>query len=171
MTAWIPRIRTLIVLAVAAFITAGCSGAEEQTPANAANNGMPEMVVYKTPTCACCDDWVDHVREAGFEVSAHDITHAELNDKKVEGGLGPGMASCHTAFIDGYTIEGHVPATEIKRLLELRPDVAGLTVPGMPIGSPGMEMGDRVDDYDVLSFTRNGNTEVFATYPRNAGEK
>ena len=138
---------------------------------DAAGDSQPEMLVYKTPTCSCCDKWVDHVRASGFEVTAHDLTHAELNEKKIEGGLGPGMASCHTAFVDGYTIEGHVPAAEIKRLLELRPEVAGLTVPGMPIGSPGMEMGDRVDDYDVLSFTRNGNTEVFATYPRNAGEK
>ena len=129
-------------------------------------DGATEMVVYKTPTCGCCDYWVDHVRDAGFTVTAHDISHAELNQKKREGGLGYGMASCHTAFIEGYTIEGHVPAAEIRRLLEQQPDVAGLTVPGMPIGSPGMEQGDRQDAYEVLSFQRDGRTEIFAEYPQ-----
>jgi hypothetical protein len=138
---------------------------------DATGDSQPEIVVYKTPTCSCCDKWVDHVRASGFEVTAHDLSHAELNDRKIEGGLAPGMASCHTAFVDGYTIEGHVPAAEIKRLLELRPEIAGLTVPGMPIGSPGMEMGNRVDDYEVLGFHRDGNTEVFATYPPEADER
>lgn len=127
--------------------------------------GPGEMVVYKTPDCGCCDDWIDHMDEAGFPVTGRDITHAELNDRKRESGLPPGHASCHTAFIDDYVIEGHVPARDVRRLLEERPDgVVGLTVPGMPVGSPGMEYGDRQDPYDVLSFREDGTTDVFASY-------
>lgn len=124
----------------------------------------PEMVVYKTETCGCCNYWVDHVRDAGFSITAHDISHRELNEKKREVGLDFGLASCHTAFVEGYAIEGHVPAEDILRLLEERPAVAGLTVPGMPIGSPGMEQGDRRDPYHVLAFQPDGSTTIFASH-------
>lgn len=107
------------------------------------------MTVYKSETCGCCDDWIDHVREAGIQVEAVDLIH--LNRKKQELGMPPQLASCHTAVIDGYLIEGHVPAADIKRLLSERPRITGLAVPGMPHGSPGMETG-RVDAYQVLSF-------------------
>jgi len=139
------------------FSLAACSDAEDR-------DTTPEMVVYKTETCGCCDVWVDHVKDAGFAVTAHDISHRELNEKKRDAGLDFGLSSCHTAFVDGYAIEGHVPAEQIFRLLEERPDVAGLTVPGMPIGSPGMEHGDRYDPYDVLAFQPDGSTTVFASY-------
>lgn len=124
----------------------------------------PELVVYKTESCGCCNGWVDHVREAGFNVSPHNISHRELNEKKQEVGLDFSLASCHTAFVDGYAIEGHVPAEDILRLLEERPDIAGLTVPGMPVGSPGMEHDDREDPYHVLAFQPDGSTTVFASY-------
>ncbi len=152
----------------ASFLAAALAGggvlAWALTGGERTGSHAPEMVVYKTETCGCCDDWVDHVREAGFAVTAHDISHQELNLKKHEAGLSPGLGSCHTAFVDGYSIEGHVPAADIHRLLDKRPDVAGLTVPGMPVGSPGMEMGDRKDPYDVLAFDRDGETRVFSSY-------
>lgn len=168
-----PRRNALIPLLTAALLLllTGCAAEQDSAATTGNNSPAPAMVVYKSPTCSCCDAWVTHVREAGFTVTTHDLTQAELNQKKHEGGVGYGMASCHTAFIEGYTIEGHVPADEIRRLLEQRPDIAGLTVPGMPIGSPGMEMGERVDDYEVLSFRRDGSTEVFARYPRDADEQ
>lgn len=155
-------------LLIASFVITALAGggvlAWALTGGDRAGSQAPEMVVYKTETCGCCDDWVDHVREGGFAVAAHDISHRELNLKKRDAGLSPGQGSCHTAFVDGYAIEGHVPAADIHRLLATRPDVAGLTVPGMPVGSPGMEMGDRKDPYDVIAFSRDGETRVFSSY-------
>jgi hypothetical protein len=122
------------------------------------------MTVYKTATCGCCTAWVEHVRAAGFEVEAIDVARERLIEHKQSAGLDRRLASCHTATIDGYVIEGHVPAADIRRLLEQRPDVAGLAVPGMPVGSPGMEVGDRVDPYRVIAFDRRGGLEIFAEY-------
>ena len=121
----------------------------------------PVVTVYKSPTCGCCNDWVDHLKENGFEVKTHDSNN--MGGIKQRLGVTPQLASCHTAMVDGYVIEGHVPARDIKRLLEQRPKVTGLTVPGMPMGSPGME-GHRVDKYDVLTFDKAKNTEVFSRY-------
>jgi len=119
------------------------------------------LEVYKSPTCGCCIKWVEHMRENGFDVKVHETQN--LQPIKEKAGLRAGLGSCHTAFIDGYTIEGHVPAKEVKRLLEERPEAVGLTVPAMPIGSPGMEMGDRHDPYQVLLFDDKG-TKVYAQY-------
>ena len=118
--------------------------------------------VYKSPTCGCCGDWVDHLEENGFEVDVTDTN--DMNTIKQDAGLTPQLASCHTAFIDDYVIEGHVPATDIRRLVEEKPMAHGLSVPGMPAGSPGMEMGDRKDNYQVLLFNKAGQTRVFADY-------
>ena len=118
--------------------------------------------VYKSPSCGCCGDWVDHLEENGFEVDVTDT--ANLNQVKMDAGLTPQLSSCHTAFIGDYVIEGHVPAADIKRLVETAPQAHGLTVPGMPVGSPGMEMGDRKDAYQVLLFNEAGQTRVFAEY-------
>lgn len=119
--------------------------------------------VYKSPSCGCCGDWVDHLKENGFEV---DVTNTnDMNQIKRDAGLTPQLSSCHTAFIGDYVIEGHVPATDIQRLMETTPQAHGLTVPGMPIGSPGMEMGDRQDAYQVLLFNEAGQTRVFTEYP------
>lgn len=120
------------------------------------------LTVFKTPTCGCCDDWIDHMRDNGFDIIAHNRDN--LYPIKVAAGLQPGQGSCHTAFINGYAIEGHVPAADVQALLQQQPDALGLTVPGMPFGSPGMEMGDRVDAYDVLLFDAAGAT-VFSHYP------
>ncbi|WP_165857719.1 DUF411 domain-containing protein [Marinobacter sp. JSM 1782161] len=125
------------------------------------------ITVYKSPTCGCCSDWIKHLEDNGFEVESHDTT--ALNQIKVEAGLTRNLASCHTAFVGGdrntgYVIEGHVPAQDIKRLLKEAPQARGLAVPGMPIGSPGMEMGDHQDPYTVMLFNDNGQTRPFAQY-------
>jgi len=123
------------------------------------------MEVLKTASCGCCASWSNHMRQAGFTVTEVDLLLAELNAAKVEAGLKPGQTSCHTGKIDGYVIEGHVPAREVQRLLDERPDAVGLTVPDMPYGSPGMgEASDDADPYDVLLIKRDGTTEVFASY-------
>lgn len=122
----------------------------------------PVMQVYKSETCGCCDDWIEHVEEAGFKVEYTNLR--DLNSKKQELGLPYELASCHTALIEGYIIEGHVPASDIHRLLAERPNTSGLTVPGMPHGSPGMETG-RVDAYQVLSFDLDTQqVEVWSEY-------
>lgn len=119
------------------------------------------VTVYKSPTCGCCSKWVDHMRSNGFEVETKDMSNME--QVKNHYGIPASFQSCHTALVDGYLIEGHVPASDIKRLLKEKPDSIGLFVPGMPMGSPGME-GPRKDDYSVLSVDREGKTSVFARH-------
>ncbi|MDH5178134.1 MAG: DUF411 domain-containing protein [Gammaproteobacteria bacterium] len=122
-----------------------------------------EITVYKSPTCGCCKKWITHLENNGFKVKAQDMQN--VTPKKIEFGITPQTASCHTAVVDGYVIEGHVPAEDIKRLLKDKPkDVTGLTVPGMPVGSPGMEMGDRKDPYNVLAIGKDGRTSVYANH-------
>lgn len=119
------------------------------------------ITVYKSPTCGCCTKWVDHLTDNGFKVKS--INTNNLSNIKKNSGLPYGLGSCHTAFVDGYVIEGHVPASDIKKLLKQRLDVVGLTVPGMPMGSPGME-GPRRDKYDVMTFDKSGKTTVFSRH-------
>lgn len=122
------------------------------------------MRVYKSASCGCCNDWIVHVREAGIQVEAVDVVN--MNRKKQQLGMPPQLASCHTAVIEGYLIEGHVPIADIQRLLRERPDITGLSVPGMPHGSPGMETG-RFDPYKVIAFdARRGTQSVWAEYPQ-----
>lgn len=125
---------------------------------------MPPIVVYKTATCGCCNGWVEHLRDAGFEVEARDVR--DLMSVKRDAGVPVSMSSCHTALIDGYVVEGHVPAEHVARLVTERPAVAGIAVPGMPIGSPGME-GPNPESYQVLTFSPDGSSGVFAdVHPR-----
>ena len=119
------------------------------------------LTVYKTPTCGCCNAWVDHMREHGFRVVAIDT--ADVTPIKDRLGVRPDHASCHTATVGGYVLEGHVPAADVRRLLAERPAVTGLAVPGMPMGSPGME-GPTRDPYDVVAFTRGGAAHVYASH-------
>lgn len=120
--------------------------------------------VYKSPTCGCCAKWVDHMRENGFTVNVHDTGNDEA---RAEAGILPELGSCHTALVNGYAIEGHVPADDIKQLLKERPRAVGLSAPGMPHGSPGMETG-RVDTYNVLLIRKAGDkrsaTEIYNRY-------
>lgn len=120
---------------------------------------LPAILVYKTASCGCCNGWVEHLRAAGFEVDARDVT--DLMSIKRDAGVPVDMSSCHTALVDGYVVEGHVPADVVMRLLDERPEVAGIAVPGMPVGSPGME-GPGARPYSVQSFDRQGSREVFA---------
>ncbi|MFN8670067.1 MAG: DUF411 domain-containing protein [Gemmatimonadaceae bacterium] len=121
--------------------------------------------VYKSPTCGCCKSWVEHIKANGFEAQVFDITDEELQARKGRLGVGPRLASCHTAIVNGYVVEGHVPAADIKRMLAEKPAIAGIAAPGMPVGSPGMEVpGSRADKYDVVSFTKTGTTKVFASH-------
>ncbi len=123
--------------------------------------GALEITVYKSPTCGCCSKWVAHLEANGFEVVAHDVE--DMTSIKIENGVRREFSSCHTAVIDGYVVEGHVPAEDIRRLLQERPAVAGLAAPGMPMGSPGME-SPNPQAYNVLTFDKLGNTSVFASH-------
>lgn len=119
-----------------------------------------EVTVYKSPTCGCCSKWVDHMTASGFKVTAHDTS--DMQSVKKQLGIPDDMASCHTSVVEGYLIEGHVPAADIQRLLRDKPKIAGLAVPGMVTGSPGME-GSRSDPYNVMAFGE-GKTSVFARH-------
>jgi len=135
---------------------------------NAAHaQSAPAVDVYKGATCGCCSDWIKHLQANGFPtVKVHDVGNAA---KRADVGMSLRYGSCHTALVDGYVIEGHVPAREIKRLLKERPKALGLAVPGMPLGSPGMEVDDgRVDRYDVLLVQKDESATVFATVERRA---
>lgn len=143
---------------VAALLVAGAFSMFGSRPADATT-----IQVYKTPTCGCCTKWIDHLRDAGFAVEATDLP--DLSRLKAENGVAHGLSSCHTALIEGYVLEGHVPASDVARLLAERPAITGLAVPGMPMGSPGMEHPDpsRHEAYDVLAFGPEG-TRVFASH-------
>jgi hypothetical protein len=122
---------------------------------------LPSVVVYKNESCGCCKLWVQHLNKFGFPVTVHDLDN--LNAVKQRVGVPFGKGSCHTAEVGGYFIEGHVPAQDISRLLRDRPKAKGLTVPGMPAGSPGMEVpSGEIQPYDVLLVAEDGSTSVFA---------
>lgn len=121
------------------------------------------VTVYKSATCGCCSKWITHLENEGFNVVAYN--REDMMTIKQDAGLQPELASCHTAFVDGYVVEGHVPANDIKRLLVERPAILGLTAPGMPQKSPGMQTeGLAPQGYDVLAFDKAGNAEVFTSY-------
>lgn len=127
----------------------------------ASDENLPAVTVWKSPSCGCCQGWADHMNAAGFSI---DVRNSEdLDAIKQQAGVPSELQSCHTARVGGYTIEGHVPAADIKRLLAEQPEARGLAVPGMPSGSPGMENG-MFDAYDVLLIKRDGSTEVFGSY-------
>ena len=141
-------------LAAGAFVLAQPLAAEAQGAALV-------MTIYKDPNCGCCEQWVDHVKQAGFKVTVRDTS--DMQTVKASLGVPDALGSCHTARVGAYTIEGHVPADLIKKMLAEKPVGRGLAVPGMPIGSPGMEQGGRKDKYDVLLFDKAGKTKVYAT--------
>jgi hypothetical protein len=126
--------------------------------ARADDAALPPVIVYKSSTCACCNAWVKHLRASGFRGTAHDVT--ELDAVKRRFGVPPRLAACHTATVGGYAIEGHVPAADIRRLLAQRPPARGLAVPGMPVGSPGMEAG-KPEPYATVPFRDDGRERMF----------
>ena len=129
--------------------------------ANAFAQGAPRVEVFKNASCSCCGGWVEHLRENGFEVTTHNIDNVPANREKL--GMPEQLDSCHSAKVGGYVIEGHVPATDIQRLLKEKPKALGLAVPSMPAGSPGME-SPRPVRYDTLLVKRNGSSSVFASH-------
>jgi len=139
--------------------------AAQNTPKNATTKveavANLQFSVYKSASCGCCIKWNNHLRQAGHKVTAHNTNR--LYEYKTSVGVPDHLQSCHTAMVDGYVIEGHVPIKDIERLLRERPDAVGLSVPGMVSGSPGMENG-RFDPYDVILFYKDGKTEVYASY-------
>lgn len=135
-------------------LIAGCSRAPSE--------GAPLITVYKSPTCQCCSGWVDHLKQHGFATRVE--AQRDLAPVRTRLGVPGRLAACHTAVVDGYLIEGHVPADDIRRLIAEKPSAKGIAVPGMPIGSPGMEMGSRHDPYEVLLFDASGQTQVFARH-------
>jgi len=130
-----------------------------QPAAARAPAGTPTVVVYKSPTCGCCTAWVARMREAGFTLEVHDV--ADVGPQKEQARVPLHLASCHTATVGGYALEGHVPPDAVIRLLREHPAIAGLAVPGMPAGSPGMEMGGQKDPYQVVAWNADGTTRVY----------
>lgn len=149
-------------LLLSAVVFAGLTGT-----ACAQTRPARNLTVFKTPTCACCDAWIAHMREAGFNATVTIV--ADLQPVRSRRGLPDALASCHTGLIDGYLVEGHVPAADVIRLLAERPTAVGVAVPAMPLGSPGMEtpQGHR-EPYDTLLVLRSGGTRVFARHNQPA---
>lgn len=161
-----PAIALALILPL---VASGCGQAEPsaspgqalaaEAPAGNVGQELPTVLVYKTATCGCCNGWIEHLEAAGFTVDARDTR--DLMVVKRDAGVPTQLSSCHTAIVDGYVVEGHIPAEHVKSLLADRPDVAGIAVPGMPIGSPGME-GPNPQPYQVYAFTRDGQPSVYA---------
>lgn len=150
-------LRAIVISAIAALLwLSPLAGACAETP--------PNIEVWRSATCKCCGNWVKHLEANGFTVAVNATGASALDRLKEEAGVPAKLASCHTAKIDRYVIEGHVPAADIKRLVAEHPDAIGLAVPGMPIGSPGMEQGTDTERYDVLLLKKDGSTEVFASH-------
>lgn len=151
-------------------VARGAHAQQGATKAPAAG-ALPPMTVYKSASCGCCTAWVDHARKSGFTVRTVDTE--DLASVKREMGIPAKLQSCHTVMVGTYVVEGHVPADDVKKLLATKPRVRGLAVPGMPLGSPGMEQGPPAgyDRYDVIAFTASGATSVFATHgpPKGKG--
>ncbi len=160
--------------AVSLFISvAACSDATDLASTAKPAEKSSERVtleVYKSPTCGCCEKWIEHIEASAFDAIVHHP--ADLNKVKLDNGIAPRYHSCHTAIsADGYVFEGHIPAQTIERFLAEKPtNVIGLAVPGMPMGSPGMEMGNRHDDYDVLLLKKDGNVEVYEHISANRSD-
>ena len=146
-----------VLAAVAAVAVVSVAGATfAQKPA-------PTVQVYKSPTCGCCANWVKHLQQHGFTTRVTETD--DVASIKTQRGIPARVQSCHTAVVDGYVIEGHVPAADVQRLLKERPAVVGIAVPGMPIGSPGMEVpGQKPQAYDVVAFDKQGQTRVYASH-------
>ncbi|MGB3759918.1 MAG: DUF411 domain-containing protein [Rivularia sp. (in: cyanobacteria)] len=126
-------------------------------------SGVKQVTVYRSPSCACCEDWVKHMQKHGFKIK-DDIKSEDMEAIKEKYNVPQQLASCHTAIIDGYVMEGHVPADDIKRFIAQSPKKIGLSVPGMPSGTPGMEMGNKKDPFAVVSFNKDGEAEIFHEY-------
>jgi hypothetical protein len=146
--------RSLATLALAAMLAwAGSVWMAAQT-------ARPQMTVYKSATCGCCSKWVEHMQANGFDVKAINVD--DIDKVKRERGVPAEAASCHTAIVNGYVVEGHVPADAVQKMLKEKPSIAGIAVPGMPMGSPGMEVpGGQKEAFNVVSFDKSGKTAIY----------
>lgn len=154
--AFVQKRRNILALTVSVAALSGY-------PALAAST-LPPVEVFKSPSCECCGAWVEHMKAAGFAVKVSLVNDTTAARKRL--GMPDKFGSCHTATVGDYVLEGHVPAVEVKKLLAAKPAALGLAVPGMPPGSPGMEVGTRQDPYKVFLIDKNGHETVFATYPK-----
>jgi hypothetical protein len=155
-------IGTLFTIAFTAFLF-WPTDQQANTVASVQTGDVVEVVMYKNPNCGCCTKWAGHMNNNNFKVDERPTE--ELNKIKMENGISSELASCHTAFVGGYIVEGHVPAKDVQRLLDEKPEAIGITVPGMPAGSPGMEMeGRAAAKYDVLLIAKDGTTTVWASH-------
>jgi hypothetical protein len=147
--------KNIAIAALAILLGAvGALTAQQQATAK------PTVTVYKSSTCGCCANWVTHMENNGFAVKAINVD--DVDAVKRTYGVPPALGSCHTALVNGFVVEGHVPADAVHRMLREKPKgLAGIAVPGMPVGSPGMEVGDRKDPYNIMSFEKSGQTAVF----------
>ena len=152
---WVGVGRIGLLLGMALVVSATTS-----SQAQAPNSAKPAMTVYKSATCGCCEKWVAHMKANGFNVTALDVDDIEVPMKTY--GVPSALASCHTAVVGGYVVEGHVPADLVTKMLREKPAIAGIAAPGMPVGSPGMEVPGYKDAYRVMSFDKAGKTAVYA---------
>jgi hypothetical protein len=145
---------TAVVVLIGALVSVAAASLAGKTQARV-------IMVHMSPYCGCCGGWIDHMRENGFSLMVREVE--DLEPIRAEHGVTDELMSCHTAVVDGYVVEGHVPATDVRRLLQERPEAKGLAAPGMPAGSPGME-GAGKESYNVFLFTEDGDTRVFASH-------
>ncbi len=162
------RRRPLLVWIGALAVGVVCAPVLAQSkPGRIQATAKPQLEVWKDPSCGCCQDWIAYMEKSGFAVKVHDSGN---NARRAQLGIAQQYGSCHTATVGGYAVEGHVPASDILRLLKERPAGIGLAVPGMPIGSPGMdgpEYGGRRDAYQVLLLQADGSSSVFQNHEGN----
>jgi hypothetical protein len=151
--------KRVVLVAVVCSALIGGAGVIAQ---RAGATKLPAVVVYKDPNCGCCTLWGKHMEQAGFSMTY--VNSPDMPGIRTKNRVPTTLQSCHTAVVDGYVVEGHVPAADVKRLLASKPKVAGIAVPGMPIGSPGMEQGSRKQSYAVMSFEAGGKTAIFAEH-------
>jgi hypothetical protein len=152
--------RFTLAIAAIAIAALGIGAAAQPKPVSS----RTPIVVYKTPTCGCCALWVEHMRQNGFQPEVHDVSAAQVRAVSQAAGLKDEGTSCHTAKVGSYIVEGHVPASDVQRMLKDKPAIAGIAAPGMPMGSPGMEQGGAKEAYDVVAFTKDGKTSVYAKH-------
>ena len=150
-----------LAFARCSLVTDNSASSTQSTGAEQVTSNQ-ELTVFRSPTCGCCGQWIEHMEATGFTVK--DNVTEDMTAIKEQYGVPANLASCHTTIVDGYVVEGHIPAQDVQRLLAEKPDIAGIAVPGMPIGSPGMESGDYVEPYTVFSFQEDGATDVFAEH-------
>lgn len=158
-------------LAATSLVLAGCTAAKDsgmsatsspEDVAIAQAALASEITVFRSPTCGCCGQWIEHAKAAGFQVK--DEVTEDMDAIKQRYGVPQSLTSCHTTVVGDYVVEGHIPAEDVQKLLTEKPDIAGIAVPGMPIGSPGMESGDYTEPYTVFSFTESGEIDAFAEH-------